>query len=310
MEGFLEGAGGRGWWGSTWTVASFVQTSSVENGAIAQIFVFFMCSVSDVEPICLPGSNSKDPYLLFSSSAFPFSSPLSWNPTFKMLSHHPHLFIFFTMQPATSHLEPLFDHSCPHLAALFTLSPPVADPSFPNLSGILIIANYFVFHVALLRPLTVSHLERGCVCLYEEGWRVEGWMGGEYTHWSGWMASGPMPCGRQKHCASWRINYCLSSCVWGCCRHCVCECVMIERACVCVYVYMHIRGCSCANVHLQACRPMLLCSNVCGLQISAADENNGWALRQEGQKKTWEERESSGIWREIFWMIYWKLEND
>lgn len=123
MEGFLEGAGGRGWWGSTWIVASFVQTSSVENGAIAQIVVFFMCSVSDVKPICLPGPNSKDPYLLFSSSAFPFSSPLSRKPTFKMLSPPPFFFFCKAINHAASHLEPLFDFSRPLLAALFTVSP-------------------------------------------------------------------------------------------------------------------------------------------------------------------------------------------
>lgn len=149
-----------------------MQTSSVENGAIAQIFVLFMCSVSDVEPICLPGPNSKDPYLLFSSSAFPFSSPLSRKPTFKMLLPPPLFFIFFVFtRPSTTpcHIWSL---------CLITRAPtsqrcsqclPMAAPSFPNLSGILIIANYFVFHVALLRPLTVSHLERGCVCLYEGG---------------------------------------------------------------------------------------------------------------------------------------------
>lgn len=40
-------------------------------------FLFFMCCVCDVEPICLPGCNSKDPYLLLSSLSRQFSVHLS-----------------------------------------------------------------------------------------------------------------------------------------------------------------------------------------------------------------------------------------
>lgn len=61
-------AGGR--WKRTERAAPFVQTSSVENGAIARISSLFSAScVCDVEPICLPGRRSKDPYLLLSSAA-------------------------------------------------------------------------------------------------------------------------------------------------------------------------------------------------------------------------------------------------
>lgn len=70
--GFLEGDGERGWWGEHMD-SSFICAGLLRGKwRNRPDFLFLMCSVSDVEPICLPGQNSKDPYLLHS-----FLSPLS-----------------------------------------------------------------------------------------------------------------------------------------------------------------------------------------------------------------------------------------
>lgn len=77
--GFLEGNGERGWWGSTWIVVSFVQTSSVENGEIAQISSF-SCAVFVMwsQSVCLAGTQKTHIYFCPPSLvSFLFISPLS-----------------------------------------------------------------------------------------------------------------------------------------------------------------------------------------------------------------------------------------
>lgn len=77
--GFLEGNGERGWWGSTWIVVSFVQTSSVENGEITQISSF-SCAVFVMwsQSVCLAETQKTHIYFCPPSLvSFLFISPLS-----------------------------------------------------------------------------------------------------------------------------------------------------------------------------------------------------------------------------------------
>lgn len=145
MEGFLECWRG-GPWKRTERAAPFVQTSSVENGAIAQISSLFSTScVCDVEPICLPGRRSKDPYLLLSSAA-PRLPPLP-------------LFVCESEAPPTK-------STCktPSSSALFARPSAMLGRSaemFPLFCvyGILVIANLFCL-LHHFDPLTTSRSER------------------------------------------------------------------------------------------------------------------------------------------------------
>lgn len=76
--GFLEGDGERGCWESTWVVVSFVQTSSVENGEIAQISSF-SCAVFVMwsQSVCLAETQKTHIYFSLSPQFSVHLSPFS-----------------------------------------------------------------------------------------------------------------------------------------------------------------------------------------------------------------------------------------
>lgn len=230
--GFLEGDGERGGWGCTWMIVSFVQASSVANGEIAQISSFhvlcFWCgaNLSAWPKLKRPIFTS----LLFRSLfSFLSSSPLSlwirglskatltpscsisaWS--FHLVSYNPinHI-VSYTHTLCTcctlfSYLQPhRIIKSAPRFRAPFILPwlfwSPFNFPPFLNCYS----CNAFCLSRCpsqtsdcLAFGAVLWCLWQGCgVCLCV--WKGSGWE--VNTYWSGWMAPGPMPCGRQKHCA-------------------------------------------------------------------------------------------------------------